>query len=275
MKDTIFVAFDPLSETKDNLIESAIELARPRQLPIFLYGVRGAAVLKPEYQQPYNVVMVNEMQPSAKEISKIMDDLTDRYRGKCIHLEVDFTYGFEGEAVVDKVNKLSDKYKPALIVLEKKSKESLLSEWFGTAETVIAQHVDCPTLILPDNYRMQEIKRITYALDSTILHIPHINFLKQLARDFSAEIEIISTVENQAEEEHLEAVKKEYAEEKNIAVIYLKNAEDFTDIQQRAAHPEVSIFAFPDRERGFFERLFNNDNTRHLILSTETPVIVF
>ena len=275
MKDTLFVAFDPLSQTKEQLIDSAIELARPRQLPIYLYGVRGATVLKPEYQQPYSVAMVQEAQPGAQEINDIMVKLSHRYRGKCKRIEVNFTYGFEGEAVIRKVKEISDEIHPYLVLLEKKAEESLLSEWFGTAETIVAQHVDCPTLILPEGYRLKDINRITYALDSSIQHIPHINFLKQLAKDFYAKIEIISTAESTDELKHLEVLKQEYAADSDIAIFHLKNAADFTDIQKRAKQPGITIFAFPDRQKSFFERLFNNDNTRHLIVSTDTPVLVF
>ncbi|MEM1320265.1 MAG: hypothetical protein AAGG75_08410, partial [Bacteroidota bacterium] len=275
MQKIVFVAFDPSSNTKDQLIESAIKLVQARNYRLFLFGVVGRPALQPVYQRPYSVVMAPEENMEEEELEATMKALVHRYRGQYEDIQMDYGYGFEGKETLNKIDQLAAKLRPVYTVLEQTNEPSWLTNWLGNAETIVTQDPPYPTVVLPSGYKLKHIKHITYALDLSINHTEHINRLRNLAFDFDAHLEIVLFAKYQQEKELGKAIQAYYQTAPNIRVVNLKNVDTFADLMQRVEHIEQTIFAFPNRREGFFKQAFSSDHAGRLFLSSDVPVVVF
>ena len=161
----------------------------------------------------------------------------------------------------------------------------MLNELFGTPETKLAEEANCPVLLLPEATNYSKITHINYLLerDKAIEEvITEVNFLKRIADtpESKAVINLVYYFGDNKElaEKELALKKSLILKELNYDKLVFLNMSDHdieTAIYQNVKEYAADIFAFPNRDKSFIERLMSKDNTKRLILQSKIPVIVF
>lgn len=175
---------------------------------------------------------------------------------------------------------LVDEGNPNLLVIEGKSNLSTMNEWFGTYETRIAEGTDCPVLIVPPKIKWKPIHKLLYIMNQQDAKVENMRILTRLADQLDIQIQVVLH-----SDEHDPIPKSTFKEMVDIFHQLLnykevsfhqihreKNSEAFMKIVELI---QPDWLAFEQKNRSFIERMFDNYNTKRLILQADIPVLVF
>lgn len=288
MKNSIILSIN-VYDPESSLIDYGVEAAKSMNLPLELFDLKyrnQPVVYAPETGvMPGGVAAVyqSETLDSAKtKMKELCDAVKTRWPLTNYKLGKSSLYS----GLADKPDHLLEeveKKKAKLLIIGNSSEHNLLNELFGTDETKMAEEADCPVLVIPKEAHFRHFKNIYYLLDrEEPLEevVEELNYLCQLAKPVNGNILLVYHTDNDPE-----IAKKEMAIKKstimnqvnydNIGAAYVTQFDTIETTDMLTTSEIVSLFAFPKRQSSFLERLMDHDNTKHIILKSEIPVLVF
>ncbi len=289
MKNTILLSIDVFDPNRE-LLKYGVYTARNIGAMLMLFDAQFKTVVIPtDPIAPAGPVVevINNDENIAKAKAKLADlykELSEEWYFTRAKLVTDPIPAWKGEKELYLIEEVADK-KPALVIQMIKSDFNLINELFGTPETKLAEETNCPVLLLPEGTSYSEITDINYLLerDKPIEEvIEEVQFLKRIADTHShkATINLVYYFGD-----NKELADKELALKRSLILkalnydklVFLNMSEHDieTAIHQNTEKYVADIFAFPNREKSFLERLTSKDNTKRLILQSKIPVLVF
>jgi nucleotide-binding universal stress UspA family protein len=195
--------------------------------------------------------------------------------------------GFTATSLVNKVQEMANSQTGrahTLLVLPKSHEYSWWNEVVGTVETAVAAEAPCPVLIVPEDIDYQGISRIMYLADMVAVanfDYPGFRFLEAFANNFTADL-VIGFMGQPVKIDGKEVSLGEAMERFKTGLPFQVTQEyrffpEYSpeEILQTAEITKTDIIAFPYRDSSLFERFFQDEITRALILKANTPVLVF
>ncbi|MFT5262255.1 MAG: hypothetical protein ACI9RM_001816 [Ulvibacter sp.] len=179
-----------------------------------------------------------------------------------------------------KVISMMDEKDPFLLVIEGRSDLTTLNEWFGTYETMIAEEADCPVLVVQPQTVWRPVQKILYMMDMDDTKIDNLQILTTLTESLDAHLQVIIFSDkdiSEAEGTYQEMINVfknllGYKEPTFHRIFGDKKAEDVIALVNSIS---PDWLAFEQKNKNFFERVFNDYNTKRLILQGEIPALVF
>jgi len=271
-------------------INYALGIAEQFDLSILLYSVQYTPsplhmANVDGYMHPYYGV-ANLPEEIGEQAEKNMQTLCRRVQRYWPDTDYECDRGFMASTIVEKARWLlqkADERNPFLLIVNNENEYNWWNEVLGTAETSIAKQSPCPTLILPKDTDYRGFRQIMYLLDEQSLEaekVPNIKWLSRFGKPFDASLAVAYLPETGEElsEKELDLKMAGIREQAGLQKFFYyqfpseNTAEDITKIAEIS---HTDILALPYRSTPLFERIFDNDNTRTLILKASTPVLVF
>jgi len=222
-------------------------------------------------------------QPPILNMEEVKQKVKPYLRDKAINLgrvwrqvDYDVAIGF----TTSKVISLTEERDPYLLVIEGRSDLTTINEWFGTYETTIAEGADCPVLVVPSDYVWQPVKKVLHIMEAEDAKVENMRVLTDMTRNLKADLQVVLISEEETaagtEKYHeMLTVFQDLLAYKNVTfhrVIGEKKAEQ---VAKWVDTLSADWLSFEQKSLRFYERIFNNYNTKRIILQSDVPVLVF
>jgi nucleotide-binding universal stress UspA family protein len=285
MKNPVIISLN-VNSSPDSFLEFGTGYASTLNAPLLLYDVQFINRIVPTGHGIGNPIL-KETESDFKEVEQRMQDLCMRMREKwrptMFKLDRGINFSIAGHDKADYVLNEVEEDNPQLLILENKSTFNWMNEWFGTAETKMAEEADCPVIVVPQNKRFSQPKNIYYLLDNekllttAVVELQFLSKLLELNGGFLSVIYFESTQDGLKQlESEVKRIKIERSLNfKNLGFVGMAEKQREGILQDLISNKHVDLFAFPQRNKSFFERLIDDDNTKRLILKSDIPVLVF
>ena len=286
MKKEIIVNIDPFN-IQHQVVEYAIKIARRLDLPLLLFSVQQHTVMPIAAETGGQMYSIQELPPDwgttvEQKAKDYCDEITRAYPNTRFEHEL----GMLADSVT---TKLSDLYNsvsrrsPYLLVMPKTHDFNWWNDVIGTAETAIASEAPCPVLFVPENAELGEVNRILYLADRQSLEnheYPGFKFLNAISTNLGAKITagfIAGEIANDPfynSGAAMEMFRRSLPDQTDHEFRFFASL-DADWILELAKLTHTDIVAFPFREANLFERFFDNEVTRELVLKADVPTLVF
>lgn len=288
MKNPIILSVN-IFDVASNLIDYGVNIAEALNAPLELYDLQYAA--KQVTYAPATGPMPGTMEPVYQ--SHAVDDAKGKLESLCEkvkqrwHLTTCKLHkGTLYSGWADKPDHLMEEVeaqKARMLIIGNLSSYNFINELLGTDETKLAEEAECPVLVVPKDRKYKDLKNIYYLLDreEPIEEvIEEISYLSDLVRPNNGNILMVYVSDNDEQIAKNELAIKQsqiinqvkYA---NIGAAHVQHLDNVETFDRLITSEIVSMFAFPQRRKSFWERLTDHDNTKHIILKAEIPVLVF
>lgn len=277
-KNKIFISLNDYS-LPNATASYGVALAKKLERPAYLYGVEKV----PIKTEPVAITGSGVPHPGMSGIGQVKKEAEKQLK-KVYHeayklypnVEYNVEIGFPETSLIDK----TDEENPHLVVLEGNNELTTLHEWFGTYETRLAENIDMPVLVLPKETFWKPVERIVYIMELNDQKVNNMRFLTNLAKKLNSNIAVVllSKERNNIEMDKYNQIVKtmrmllEY-DNVNFHQIFTTDSAETIDLLMTRV--KADWLAFEHESHSFFERMFDNYNTKRLVLQSEIPVLVF
>jgi nucleotide-binding universal stress UspA family protein len=181
---------------------------------------------------------------------------------------------------VNEVLQIASNKNPFLMIVEGSSELTFFNEWFGTSETTVAENTECPVLIVQPKTEWHPIENILYLIDIDDNKSENIEVLYRLTKSLDAHLQVgFISKKNKidANERFFEMVIeiKELLKDKNASFYQIFGEKNSADVKLLVEVLSPDWIALEQKNKNFFQRIFDDYNTKRLILQSEIPVLVF
>lgn len=288
MRKPILAVID-ISNINQAVIDYASSIARKFKLPLLLYNVQYtpspiAATTGVYGASGYHAY---EMEEEIKtEARKKMREIADELRLRQPDVEFAYELGFMADTIVDKsrwVLKKATEESAFLVVMQKEHEYNWWNYMLGTSETNIAENASCPVLIVPAEAKYRGISRVMHLIDAETLKsvaLPNVEWLSNFSKRFNATL-ALAYLPNEGQEltqTELELRMNRIRDKMPFRKFFYYQFTTENTVEEMSEIAEISsteVLAFSYESQSFFHRLFDNDDSRALILKTSLPVLVF
>ena len=154
------------------------------------------------------------------------------------------------------------------------------NEWFGTYETRIAEDADCPVLVLPEKAKWHGVAKILYVMDPDDSKVSNMRRLTDLAAGLDATLQVVMIMEKPNSDldegfEYVANVFQNLLQYKKVTYHKIYGERKVKEIKNLIAETRPDWLAVEQKDKNFFERIFDEYNTKRIILQSEKPVLVF
>lgn len=166
-----------------------------------------------------------------------------------------------------------------LVIMGASGETDLIEEVFGTVSSAVSQKAGCPVLLVPNQAVFTEYENILYASNSLSLSRRAVLQFRDFNELFHARVHFVHI--NDEEGAH------EGKRESLFAPLFNNPDPEFAfEIQEVTADSvqeglidylkvkPIGLAVMVTKHRGFWERLFHNSETRQMVLSPKTPLLV-
>ena len=165
------------------------------------------------------------------------------------------------------------------MVMAGNSELNTVNEWFGTYETRVAEKAECPVLVLPQKPVYKPVKNILYIADLNDETVENMRTLTTICKSLNAHL-TMAVVSDQVKEKDMEFVTITKTFRQLLGYDEVTYHQIFSDgitetIARLTQKTNANWLAFEQKNKSFFKRLFDDYNTKRLILQSEIPVLVF
>ena len=275
-KNKIFISLNNYT-SPNTAANYGVSLAKSLERPAYLYGVQRVplttdpvAITGTGIPVPETIIEVKKN--TEKQLEKIYQDALKIYP----NVEFDVEIGFLETSLIEK----TDEENPHIVVLEGNNELTTLHEWFGTYETRLAENIDMPVLVLPEETTWKPVKRIVYIMDMNDEKVNNMRFLTNLADKLNSNLAVVLLSNGNNKEEmdkynEVVNIMRTLLEYKNVNFHQIFTEDSAETIDKLLTRVNADWLAFEHESSSFLERIFDNYNTKRLILQSEIPVLVF
>jgi len=192
------------------------------------------------------------------------------------HLEhIDVNHILEEGFAVDVVLKVAEREKADLIVMGTKGANILEEIFIGSTTANILEEAKCPVLVIPNESRYKDIKRIFCPMNFQTAKIGFIHQIIAFADLFDAKVTCfhIDNTHNPLLENFKISFEKATSNKKNISFKIIKHDYILEGINQFAEAQKADLLVMKTKKYSFIERLFQTSYTESMISHTHIPLL--
>jgi len=226
--------------------------------------------------------VINEIRQMAQtSMLHFIEELKDKL--KLFELDnVRFHYVLKKGKPEYQIVKMSEDYKPYIIVLGTKGVGQMPNDLIGSVTLKVIENTKVPILAIPENWKFKGIDKLSvlYATDFQDSDFTSFNSLIDLLKPFSVKLECvhIETDEKNPWKEmqlfKLESyLNKTY--EENIKCHIIKNNNLLNGIQEYIDKMGIDIISFSSPKRNIFYKLLYPNNLEKMIYQSQIPLLIF
>ncbi len=211
-----------------------------------------------------------------KEVAKRkIKDLAKQLHSKYPSFRVESSV-YEANPKAFLVNKLN--YHPVdLVVMGSVGLSQFKEMTIGSVSNYVIDNIDIPTLLIPDNYAYQGIRKTLIGVDKLeVKHPSVVDGLNQLLYDKSSEI-IITQVDDDIYSDQFEYDYRidDYLREYKLEVAKIKKEVSISNtLNKYAALNDVQLICYLHRKRSWFKNIFHFSSLRESLYDLEFPLLV-
>jgi len=278
-KNKLFIALNNYRKPNP-LANYGVLLAKTLERPAHLFGVQKVPLVpNPDALIDASIDSVNNVgiQAIKEQAYNNLEDLKHEVSQFYKHISTDLEVGFPEQTIVQK----AEEENPYMVLLEGNSELTTLHEWFGTYETRIAENINAPVLVIPNDYLFQPVNTVVYLMELDDHKVSNMRLLTDVTKELEAKVEVVFLSEERSEETiskytDIVGTMKNLLNYQNVNFTQIftdANAAETIEIVMGRVKPDW--LAFEHDSKSFFERMVDNYNTKRLILQSEIPVLVF
>ena len=184
--------------------------------------------------------------------------------------------------IADAIDTIAAENHIVMVVIGTHCKMGLTSWLAGDHAKDIIGKSDYPVLLIPDNARFKNYKRIAFASDLSIKDIDVLHSLSSLAKFFDAEILLTHVADEKPATQEMEPIVSIFLTMVSSKINYpkifyraVKGKNIINSLDWVAEHIDVDLLVMVHRKAGFFERLFNASLTKKMAGHISKPMLVF
>lgn len=183
--------------------------------------------------------------------------------------------------ITEVLNDLHHAEKVGMIIMGMSGAGVVTRLLMGSASRRTIEHVQCPVLLVPSDFKFGEIRKIALASDLGKADLEVIHSLAALAAQFEADLVITHVTDFHDTAEHhkkSEAFLKEVTNKINYNRIYyrhVKNADIDQGLDWLAENGKIDLLAMVHHQKGLLSRIFSGSHTKSLLGHIGIPLLVF
>lgn len=149
----------------------------------------------------------------------------------------------------------------------------------GSTTSSLVSKVKLPVFVIPENYANARLEKIYLASDlESFKSTDSTKFIKQLALDFKAKVELLNVAEKPNAEETFKVVSQAINIDNEFeGVEHEFNFLESNDVEKAIldyVDEDDSLIAVINRERSFFGRLFHSSTSKKITMHASVPILV-
>jgi nucleotide-binding universal stress UspA family protein len=271
--NTILVPID-FSETSDNALNYAVNLANYLSMDIVLLHVNSI----PVYNNEYNVVSYSITESIETSLDLLKEKATQLKKNK--QLIGDVNYFTEAGDLKTIIGEYITKKNIDLIVMGITGHETKIGQiLFGSNAVDVSKESITPVFIIPKNYHYKKIENIAYAseYDVNVKEQTGLVQMKSIIAMFNANLNVLHVIP----EEHLinqtESETDVYVEEKlekiNHKTYILTEDKVSTALVDFIKAHDTDLIVIEQKDHSFLHKLFNSSATQEVAFNSPVPVL--
>ncbi|MEN8121513.1 MAG: universal stress protein [Bacteroidota bacterium] len=226
--------------------------------------------------------VINEIRQMAQtSMLHFIDELKDNLKKLGLD-DVRFHYVLKKGKPEYQIVKMSEEYKPYVIILGTKGVGQMPNDLIGSVTLKMIENTKVPILAIPEKWKFKGLDKmnVLYATDFQDSDFTAFNSLLSILEPFSVKIECvhIETDEKNPWKEmqlfKLESyLNKNYDEEIKCHII--KNDDLLSGIQEYVDKMDIDIISFTSPKRSIFYKLLYPNNLKKMIYHSQIPLLIF
>lgn len=184
--------------------------------------------------------------------------------------------------VVNVVRNLADEAKVGLAVMGMSGAGGLSRFFLGSKSRDMIEYAGFPTLLIPDEFVFNGIKKIAFATDLSVGDIETINSLAGLAKCFNAEILITHITDKKYDSGETKKMVDEFlthvSNRVNYPKIYYRHVQSENvnrGLTWLTDHSMIDMLVMVHRPHDTLDKIFKGSHTQKLAKSVSIPLLVF
>lgn len=216
--------------------------------------------------------------PAMGDLMELRDEQMTRFLSAIpvpagVTRQAELLLGFPADKIVEQSEEFD------LVIMGASGETDLIEEVFGTVSSAVSQKAGCPVLLVPNQANFTEYENILYASNNLSLSRRAVLQFRDFNELFHARVHFVHI--NDEEGAH------EGKRESLFAPLFNNPDPEFAfEIQEVTADSvqegltdyltskPIGLAVMVTKHRGFWERLFHHSETRQMVLSPVTPVLV-
>jgi nucleotide-binding universal stress UspA family protein len=269
---TILVPID-FSKAAENAANYAIEIAKITKAKVILFHAYHVPIVPTEV--PIVMPELAELEKDCMAgLLKISARLRSKY--KTANIERVVKCGF----AVDEINLYAEKHQMDLIVMGMHGAGYLTEKLIGSITTSLIQKANCPVLVIGENVKFKNIKKIVLACDYHETENEKIlERLKEFAHLFKSHIYVLHVVPELELAAPVPDVVSDYVKlESTLADTdhsfhYLPNNEIVDGINKFVADDKMDMVVMIPRKHSILKNIFTEPNTKKMAFHSKVPLL--
>jgi len=151
----------------------------------------------------------------------------------------------------------------------------------GSIASYVAQHAECPVLLVPREYKFKGLRNIVYAQNWESINDFAIRSVVDLGKAFFAALHFVHVNEildirdfTLLEQESLVELLEENAPEIAYHIANIDNESPKQGIEEYAKEYDADLIVLVNRQHGFLDNLFRRSLTKEMALHSDVPLLV-
>lgn len=270
LTSTIFAAHD-FSKPSKNALNIAAELAIKTQSTLFVYHVLSSAAITDNV----NIVDFSadiSLNRTRGALKRSVLSLKKKY--PTLVIEFDLEAGFLIPSIVDKIKII----KPWITVLGVKKRTGFDKMIFGDVCSVLVDKIDFPLLIVPNNYKVLNLNKVSYAWDGETLETNQLKPLQVLLEGNKSDIIALNVTH------YDEAVLKKSNTFKSalqkmftthyIEINHIMGLDVMKTMDEKLQEIKPDLLVVYKHHESFWQRIFHTSFSKKAIQFSHSPVLV-
>ncbi|MDP1803321.1 MAG: universal stress protein [Bacteroidota bacterium] len=269
---TILVPTD-FSMVSDNAVNYAAEIAKVTKAKLILFHV---------YQIPVVATEVPIVIPNFEELEKDCLDgllrISTRLHSKLstTNIECVVRSGF----AVDEINLYAKNNKVDLIVMGMHGAGYLTEKLIGSVTTSLIQRSNCPVLVIDEQVKFKNIKKIVLACDYNETENKKVlEPLKEFAQLFKSHVYVLNVINKSEPLEPVTEVVADFIKlEHSLADTahsfhYMANEEIVDGINEFVSEQKMDMVVMIPRKHSVLKNIFNEPTTKKMAFHSKAPLL--
>jgi nucleotide-binding universal stress UspA family protein len=172
--------------------------------------------------------------------------------------------------LIVQANRAIDQHRIDLLVVGNRG-GGLTTNVLGSHTLKLIYHANCPVLSIPQQATFQPFRRIAFATDWHRTSEKNISQLRNLVKQFNAQLDVIhvSTSEKAAESD--EAAFRAHEIPGTLHYLWSEHIEE--GLQEHIEQHQNDLLVLIPHQHSFFDRLFQKSITRQMVYHSQIPLL--
>ncbi len=245
-------------------------------------AIKGSILLLHVYQVPVSLTDVPAVYVSVEDLKRTAEERLDNLKNSIEHITSGsikvYTEARLGD-VVDELEELCDKIKPAAVVMGTKGATGMERIMFGSVTLTAIRHLNWPVICVPPGKEFGKgIKKIGFACDfKKVIESTPVHFIKDIVRLFNAELHVLN-VDYESRRFKPETPEQSLLlhtmlEDVNPSYHFIEQKDIEDGINQFAEENNLDLIIAIPKKHKLLEGIFKASSTKQLVFESRIPVM--